>query len=163
MLTIRRIRQGESELYKTLRLQSLQDSPAAFGSTYESALKRSPESWIDQADGSSQGSNRATFLAFQDGQAAGLAAVYRLASPANVGELIQVWIPPEFRRKGVAIALLDYAVDWASRNKFRAVTAGIMAGNAGAMSFYQKYGFTPESGIVLNCPGDAAVLIKDVI
>jgi len=31
------------------------------------------------------------------------------------------------------------------------------------MNFYQNYGFTPETGIVLNCPGDAAVLIKDVI
>ena len=163
MLTARRIKQGECELYKKLRLKSLQDSPGAFGSTYESALKRSPESWIEQTDGCSRGSNRATFLAFKDDRPVGLATVYRLESPADVVELMQFWIAPEFRRKGAAVVLLDNAMEWASKNNFRAVTAGIMTGNAGAMSFYQKYGFTPESGIVLNCPGDAAVLIKEAI
>lgn len=163
MLIIRRIRPGESELYKKLRLKSLRDSPAAFGSTYKSALKRSPESWTKQTDESSQGSDRATFLAFKDSQAVGLAAIYRLESPVDVGELMQVWTTPEIRRQGVALALLDTTMAWASENNFRAVTAGIMAGNAGAMTFYQKYGFTPEPGIELNCPGDAAVLIKEVI
>jgi GNAT superfamily N-acetyltransferase len=163
VLTVRRIRQGESKLYKKLRLKSLRDSPGAFGSTYESALKRIPESWTEQADGSSRGSDRATLLAFVDDRPAGLAALYRLDSPADVGELVQVWVPPEFRRQGVAVALMDNIFIWATKNNFRAIAAGIMADNAGAMNFYQNYGFTPETGIVLNCPGDAAVLIKDVI
>ena len=162
MLTVRRIKRGESELYKELRLRSLRDAPEAFGSTHESALKRGPASWIEQADGSSHGSDRSTFLAFIDDQAAGLAAVYRLEAPGDVGELIQVWVAPEYRRRGVALALLEAAMKWASENNFRAVTAGIMAGNAGAMTFYQKNIFPPESGITLDCPGDAAVLIKEV-
>ncbi len=162
MLTIRRIRKDESELFKSLRLRGLKESPTAFGSTYESAINRSPESWIEQAGGSSQGSGRATFLAFKDDLAVGLAAIYRLAFPIDVGELVQFWVAPETRRQGVAVALLDSVLEWASANDFRAVSAGIMAGNAKAMKFYTKYGFIPEAGIVLNCPDDAAVLIKEV-
>ena len=162
MLSVRRIRQGEGELYKKLRLKSLQDSPGAFGSTYKSELTRSPESWTEQADGGSRGQKQAIFIAFMDDQPVGLAALYRLDSAQDVGELMQVWVSPEFRRRGVAVVLTDNIFSWAANNKFRAVTAGIMAGNTEAMTFYQKYGFIPESDIILNCPGDAAVFIKDV-
>ena len=162
MLTVRRIEKGESRLYKKLRLKSLENSPGAFGSTYSSALKRSPESWVEQADGGSHGHDRAIFFAFINDHAVGLAAIYRLETPVDVGELMQVWITPVVRRQGIAKTLLDTVLQWASENGYRAVTAGIMAGNEGAMTFYQNYGFIPEPGIELNCPGDAAVLIRDL-
>ena len=44
MTTVRRLLIGESELFKRIRLTALSESPsAAFGSSYGSALKRSPE------------------------------------------------------------------------------------------------------------------------
>ena len=162
MLTIRRIKHGESQCYRELRLKSLQESPSAFGSTYADALTRSPESWVEQADGSVSSHDRATFIAFWSEAPIGLAALYRMEAYPDIGELIQVWIDPEFRKKGVASALMDAVFVWAGANGFKQISAGIMAGNAGAMKFYQRYGFVTETGIILNCPGDAAVLIKDV-
>ena len=162
MLSIRRIQRGESRIFRQLRLQALKESPQAFGSTYVDAMERSPESWTTQSDGTSRGSDRSTFIAFTDEYPIGLSALYRLESPQDVGELMQVWVSPDFRRKAVAGALMDVVFYWAEKNNFRAIAAGIRASNAGAMRFYQKYGFVTETGITLDCPGDAAVLIKDV-
>lgn len=162
MLSVRRIRTGEYQQYKKIRLESLKESPGAYGSTYESSMKRSEQSWVEQADGGSKGSDQAIFFALWNGQPAGLATLYRLESHREVGELNQVWVLPKIRRQGVAKVLMDVIIDWAAKNNFKAVTAGIMSGNVSAMKFYQAYGFVPETGILLNCPGDAAVLIKDL-
>ena len=64
MITVRRIKVGESDLYKQIRLTSLQDAPYAFSSTHKSALQRSANSWREQVDNTAQGSDRATFLVF---------------------------------------------------------------------------------------------------
>ncbi len=55
LLEIRRIRTGEADLYKRLRLDSLQEAPYAFSSTYASALQRTDESWREQVDESAAG------------------------------------------------------------------------------------------------------------
>jgi len=162
MYSYRRIKRGEFNLYKSIRLESLKDSPGAFGSTFESSAARSQQSWVEQADGGSRGSDRAIFFALNDEHVVGLAALYRLDSRKNTAELMQVWVRPEHRRKGVVIALMDFMFEWALKNEISAIVAGIMSDNAGAMRFYQKQGFEPVSGIVLDCPGDAAVLIKDL-
>jgi len=68
---------GEGELYKLMRLASLRESPFAFGSTYESAQLRTPESWAEQADSTAQGSDRSTFIALCGDVPIGIAALYR--------------------------------------------------------------------------------------
>lgn len=163
MLTIRRIKPSDSDLYKTLRLKSLLDSPGAFGTSHETAMLRDRESWISQAEAGSFGSDSAIFLTFKEKQAIGLAAIYRMIDPSEVGELMQVWVTPEHRGKGVGATILEFVMLWALNNKFRAVTAGIMEGNSEALAFYQKHGFVPETEITINCPDEAAVLIKEVI
>ena len=64
MITTRRIRPGEVQLFKSLRLRALQDAPYAFSSTYEAALQRTDQSWQEQAERTAQGMDRATFIAF---------------------------------------------------------------------------------------------------
>jgi hypothetical protein len=90
MIEIRRIRLGEGDLFKQLRLTSLRESPHAFTSSYESALKRSSESWAEQADSTALGSNRATFIAFSGDSPIGIAAFYRDKERMDVGEVLQV-------------------------------------------------------------------------
>ena len=76
MITVRRIRIGEGGLFRQMRLTALRESPSAFGSTFESALRRSPESWSEQADSTAQGSDRSTFIAFSGDLPIGIAALY---------------------------------------------------------------------------------------
>jgi RimJ/RimL family protein N-acetyltransferase len=141
MPVIRRLNPGEAALYRALRLEALRESPEAFATTYEAAVARDDDSWIQQADGSAQGPDRATFVVIAASQPAGIAAIYRDAGDTTVGELIQMWIAPEHRGGPLASDLLEALLDWAARQGFGRIRAGVTPGNQRALRFYQKCGF----------------------
>ena len=161
MATIRRIQKGEADLFRQIRLEALREAPYAFSSTYESAIQRSAESWREQADSSAQGSHRATFIAFSEGLPIGIAALYRLEDQADAGEVLQVWVAPEFRETGVAWDLMDLVFKWAGENNFRRIIAGVTKVNPRALKFYSKYGFSVMDEPVSNLP-DCLSLVKEV-
>jgi ribosomal protein S18 acetylase RimI-like enzyme len=161
LITIRRIQIGEADLFKQIRLTSLQDAPYAVSSTYGSALRRSAESWREQAESTALGSDRATFIAFSDDVPIGIAALYRLEGQVDIGEVLQVWVSPEYRGTSVAWNLMDVIFKWAEENNFRRIIAGVTNVNAKALRFYTKYGFS----IIDDSPpndSDGVSLMKDV-
>jgi RimJ/RimL family protein N-acetyltransferase len=161
LITVRRIHRGETDLYRQIRLKALQDAPYAFSSTYDSALRRSAESWREQAESTAQGSDRATFIAFSEEESIGITALYRLKDQAEVGEVLQVWVDPEFRGTGVARDLMDAVFQWAGENNFRRIIAGVTKVNLRALKFYTKYGFSVVNEPLPN--GAAGVsLVKNV-
>ncbi len=141
MRTTRRLNPGEGPLYRAVRLEALRESPEAFSSRYEDAVARSDQSWADQADSSATGSDRAAFITFEN-QPVGLAALYRDGNAPDVGELIQMWIAPDVRGGSVATDLLLEVFQWAGSNRFALVKAEVMKGNARALRFYEKFGFS---------------------
>ncbi|YCM43383.1 GNAT family N-acetyltransferase [Verrucomicrobiaceae bacterium 227] len=144
MAIIRRLDFGEELLYRSIRLESLRESPEAFSSQYADAVARSDESWTDQANASAAGSDRVTLIAFEE-QAVGLAALYRDEEEPDVGELIQMWVAPEVRGGQVATNLLDEIFRWAGSHRFLRVKAEVMNNNARALKFYENYGFTASA------------------
>lgn len=144
MPTIRRVNAGEAAVYRSLRLEALKDSPEAFSTTYESALERDDNSWNSQADSSAHGSDRATFIVFDD-RPVGLAALYRDPGIPSVGELLQMWIAPSHRGGAVSVDLLDHLFRWAADHSFTWIRAEVTQGNLRALRFYQMYGFKPLS------------------
>jgi len=159
---VRRIRVGEGQLFKQLRLASLHESPSAFSSTYESAQLRTAESWAEQADSTARGSDRSTFIAFSDELPIGIAALYRAEEGADTGLLLQVWVAPEYRSKGVAVDLLHALFQWARQNGFRAVVARVAKDNARALTLYRNYGFGPSQQPFPGGPAEAVILTKAV-
>lgn len=124
----------------------MRDAPYAFSSTYDSASHRSAESWREQADSTSQGSDRATFLAFSEDMPVGIAALYRLEDQDDVGEVVQVWVVPEYRGTEVAWDLMNAIFLWAGENHFRTIKAGVTLRNTRALKFYTKVGFSIAVG-----------------
>ena len=161
MISVRRIRIGEGELFKRMRLASLRESPSAFASTYESALNRSHKSWCEQADSTAQGSDRATFIAFSDDLPIGIAALYRDKERMDVGEILQVWVAPKYRSKGVALNVMDTVFQWAGENSFRTIIATVKKGNRRAARFYRKYGFNLADGASFD-GADDPILMKEL-
>lgn len=141
MCIIRRLNLGEGELYKKVRLASLMDSPEAFCSRYEEAIKRSEQSWQEQADGSATGNDRATFIAL-DKKPIALASLYRDESQIDTGELIQMWVSPEKRGSSIAHDLIEVIFNWAKVNNFDCIKAEVIANNVRALRFYEKCGFS---------------------
>ena len=162
MITVRRLRIGEAQLFKQMRLASLRESPSAFSSTFESAQLRSPESWSEQVDSTAQGSDRTTFIAFSGDLPIGLAALYKSGGGTGVGELLQVWVAPEHRGQGAAVDLMDAVFQWAAENGFRTVVAAVAKSNVRALQFYRKNGFEPAEKAPLDALDDAIVLMKRV-
>lgn len=144
-----------------MRLASLRDAPYAFSSIYQSALCRSAESWRDQADSTAQGSDRATFIGFSDDVPIGIAALYRLSDPPDVGEVLQVWVAPAYRGTGIARDLMDAVFEWAGYIIFRSIVARITNENARALRFYRKYGFALSSETSVNS-SDGVTLVRKV-
>ncbi|RYD27257.1 MAG: GNAT family N-acetyltransferase [Verrucomicrobiaceae bacterium] len=137
---IRRLNPGEADLYRTVRLESLKESPEAFASTHQLALERSEESWRQQADASAAGTDRATFLVLTD-KPVGIAALYRNPEKSEEGEMIQVWVAPEYRGGDVAGRLMDTLFRWAAGNRFQTILAEVTPDNSRALRFYEKQGF----------------------
>jgi Acetyltransferases len=98
---------------------------------------------------------------FSDNSPIGIAALYRIARQADVGEVIQVWVAPEYRGKGVARDLMDAVFKWASKNRFHTIQATITEGNTRALKFYRKYGFTIANEISVDSSDDI-VLVREV-
>lgn len=136
---------------------ALKDAPYAFSATYDSALQRSDESWREQAEGTALGTDRATFIVFSDDEPIGIAALYRDKENVDLGELLQVWISPEYRGTSVTRDLIDTIFQWAKENKFLKVIAGMMKANVRAKKFYTKYGFS-----ILKETSKGIYLIKEV-
>jgi RimJ/RimL family protein N-acetyltransferase len=160
LILTRRIRPGEGELFRELRLASLKESPSAFSTAFESAINRSLESWREQADRTATGTDCCTFLAFSDGSPIGIAAIYQNNDNKAEGELAQVWVSPDFRGSTAAQELLDAIFQWCQENGIRKVFATIKAGNERALKFYRKYGFGIEQSSMCNALG-SMVLVKE--
>ena len=161
MITVRRIQLGEGELFRQLRLSSLQEAPYAFSTTYASALQRSPESWQEQADRTAQGSDRATFIAFANDAPVGIAALYRHTDEPDTGEILQVWVAPKYRgATGLAPALVDAIFQWAGPSGFQTILATIRKDNKRAIAFYRSYGFRECGAASPNNP-DEVVMTKE--
>jgi ribosomal protein S18 acetylase RimI-like enzyme len=161
MISVRRIRSGEAQLFKDLRLAALKESPLAFSSTYESAVERSWESWRDQADGTAAGVERCTLIAFADGTPVGIASVYRDSAETDEGELLQFWVRPNWRSRGIGRALLEALVQWGAESGVRWLWAGVAAGNDRAVRFYERQGFAPMPSLS-QCVAGGTMLIRRV-
>lgn len=160
MKEIRRLRIGEGALYRSLRLESLRDSPQAFSSKHEDALARDEETWNSQADLSAFGSDRATFVVI-DGEPCGLGAVYRDERQPEVGELLQMWISAEHRGSLVATELLNEIFKWAAVNGFSRIKAEVLKDNSRAIGFYRRFGFVPSQETSNH--SDASVVLTKLV
>lgn len=138
---IRRIRAGDGDLLRQVRLRALQDSPSAFGSTYESESSRSGTEWEDIARRNAGGSREARFVAERDGRIVGLIGAYRADDDLARVNLVSMWVTPEVRREGIARRLVSAVVEWAQIEGVEAIELWVTEGNDAAIRLYEAAGF----------------------
>jgi ribosomal protein S18 acetylase RimI-like enzyme len=86
-------------------------------------------------------------VAEDDGAVAGYVQVERatpLASNAHVLEIHGLAVDPAYRRRGIARALLDAAVEHARERGARRLRLRVLAPNEGAIALYRVAGFEHE-------------------
>lgn len=171
-VTIRRLMAQDWPIYRAVRLRSLADAPYAFGSSLALEESWRPEIWMARltaaetsgrdcpliAEAGAEASTEAGTEA--DGNArTPLGLVYAKcdAEEAGVVNLFQMWVAPEARGRGVAVALLDVSIAWARAIGARYVRLGVVSGNDAAARLYRRAGFRDVGAPEPLRPGSAAL------
>jgi len=145
-----RLRAGDWQAYRAVRLAMLEESPEAFGSTLAEGRRLDEQAWRQRLE------DNVVFLAHLGGEAVG-SAMYSDRWAAVPGEafLFGMWVTPAARGSGAAQALVRAVVAEAvSRDRVR-VLLDVVDTNTVARSLYERCGFVP-TGVSAPYPHDGA-------
>lgn len=137
--TVRRLAVGEWKKYRDLRLKSLQESPEAFVKTYAEEKDFDESVWHDRM----QRADR--LIATHGGSDVGVLSM----RPADEdfedsAEIFGLWVTPELRGKGVAVALFQEAVSEALKDGHDHLVYWVGTDNGAGVAFASARGFRPS-------------------
>jgi ribosomal protein S18 acetylase RimI-like enzyme len=136
-VVVRRIRADEWQALRDLRLRALADAPDAFGATLEETAARPDEAWQARiADEQS-----IMVVAERAGRLVGMASGGDAPMDDPSAALYSMWVDPAVRGRGVAGAIVETVVDWATAAGYRRIGLGVTTSNARAIAFYERLGF----------------------
>lgn len=135
--SIRPLTADDADAYRELRLEGLRNHPYAFASSYETAVQRPDDYWREALQ------RLSFFGAFaEDGRPVGLVAFDQSNGDKDRhrGWLLQMYVRPEMRGTGCAMALVEALIDHA-RDRVLQVHLGVWDQNLPAIRLYQRAGF----------------------
>jgi ribosomal protein S18 acetylase RimI-like enzyme len=142
MIAIHRLTPDDWCRWRTLRLDALREAPHAFSSSLDE--------WQGAGDLEARWRHRLTAVPFNviasiDNFDAGMSS----GSLQNNGsiELISMWVAPFARRQGLAGALIDAVIGWASAERASRIELAVFSNNAPAIALYRRHGFV-DCGVV---------------
>jgi GNAT superfamily N-acetyltransferase len=136
--TVRRLRAGEADLLRDLRLGALRDAPMAFGSTLAREEAYESEQWERWAADSARGERQAVFVAEP---AAGMASGVIDDDDPGLAHLYAMWVAPHARGTGAGRALVEAVIAWATERGAARLTTSVTEGNAVGAALYSAAGF----------------------
>ena len=151
-MDIRQTHAADWAALRRLRLRALADAPGAFASTLEAELAFGDDVWRRRAGDDPAA---ATFVASDGGDDIGLARIFAEPDPPGRTHLVSMWVDAGHRRRGVARALIDRAIRWASERHAHEVVLWVADQNAAARRLYERTGFRP-TGQRQPLPSDPA-------
>lgn len=151
--TVRRVERDEGSTLKETRLAALEDSPFAFGSTYDAEARMTDPEWTERATRGASGIDRVTFFAVVDDRIVGLVGGFLAEDGRSVVELVSMWTSPVTRRSGAGRALVGAVVHWAREVGATAVELWVTRGNEPAQRLYESVGFR-ETGDAQPLPSE---------
>lgn len=140
---IRRLGPADWAALRQIRLAALADAPYAFSSTLARELAYDEQLWRERL------ATSAYFVAWQDGQPAGMAAgiceqAARAAGfphAAGTSHLVSMWVSPQARGRGVADSLVEAVCGWARDDGAARAELWVTDVNVRARAFYRRMGF----------------------
>jgi len=161
VLSVRRILPQNLDLFKTVRLHALQDSPSAFGSTYQREVNFSDEEWRARID-RWNGETGVGFLAMDHDVLAESGGALVDPADRNRAELVSIWTAPMHRRKGVASLLVNAVIGWMRSHDVSALVLMVTSTNQPAIRFYARLGFR-MTGRTESYPNDPAITELEMV
>ena len=143
---IRELTVGDWEIYKSIRLCSLKDSPDSFGSTYEREVPFAECDWRSRLE-SQPGHNVLPLVAEIENEPVGLASGLIWESEPKVAHVFQMWVAPEKRGQGIAKAMIENIIGWAEARGCESLALSVTTVNKAATNLYQASGFLPSGSL----------------
>ncbi|MEB0032270.1 GNAT family N-acetyltransferase [Undibacterium sp. RTI2.1] len=140
-MQIRRLLASDAVAFQKLRLFGLQESPTAFGSSYEEEVDRSTP---EIAKSLEEQVGKTIFGAFANHTLLAIVAVGRETSikGRHRGFIRSVYVEPSVRGQGIGKALMQHAMKFArTMPDLRQVTLTVTDGNHAAITTYLALGF----------------------
>jgi ribosomal protein S18 acetylase RimI-like enzyme len=156
VVSLQRITPENVDVFKTVRLRALQDTPYAFGSTYEQESKFSDTEWRARIE-RWNGDTAVGFLAMNHDVACGIAGSLLDQADARRAKLVSLWTAPAYRRQGVGRLLENAVIAWARSRNRRALCLMVTHTNEPAIRFYERLGFA-MTGRTEPYPNDPALV-----
>lgn len=125
---------------RRIRLEALQDSPQAFGSSYEREAAQPDEFWIGRLREAEEGRSHSLY-AEHDGKLVGMIGAYFEAGP-EVASVVAMYVAPAYRGQGVGRMLVDAILD-RLRERPETLKAKLLVNveQAAAVRLYRSAGF----------------------
>jgi ribosomal protein S18 acetylase RimI-like enzyme len=161
MIVIKRITAEDAFIFRGVRLRALKDSPTAFSSTYAKESKL-PDEECQRRAAHWNGENGIGLLAMDKEYACGLVFCFREEQDPEPkqdrgrGDIVSMWVDPQFRRSGVGKELIDAVAEWAADSGIGELKLMVTSVNKGATAFYERLGFT-MTGVTGPYPNDPAI------
>jgi GNAT superfamily N-acetyltransferase len=141
-ITVRRATSDDWESLRAIRLESLQDTPEAYGSTYEDSVAWSDERWRAAA------SHWVYFLAERDGRALGMISGGSNDQHPGTSWMYAMYVTPAARGTATATRLVDVVGRWARDQGASKLYLHVTSSVARARAFYEKVGFRPTGDVI---------------
>lgn len=132
---LRRMRAGDAEAWRDLRLEALSLHPEAYGASHDDWTGRPLSDFADQLE------RGCVFAAFLGVEPVGCMALVLDGAEA---EIASVYVRPQHRRRGIARRLLGAVMSEARRGRVGRLSLIVAEQNEPALRFYRRAGFSPE-------------------
>ena len=132
---VRRANAKDAQKLRAIRLESLADTPAAYGSTYEDSVKWSRLKWRIAA------AKWNYFFGERDGEVVGMASGGFNDSHPGTHWLFGMYVTPSARGTGVAGQLVEAVSEWARGEGAKSLYLHVTESVTRARAFYEKMGF----------------------
>lgn len=135
---IRKLGHGDAAIYRAIRREALLTDPEAFASNVAYLDSQSDD------DLNARLEMTPTFVSFEGERPIGLMAYFRGngAVERHRANLINVFVSPAQRGRGIAADLLSHIVEHAKDAGVIQIELMVAAGNASAISSYERSGFS---------------------
>jgi GNAT superfamily N-acetyltransferase len=154
MATVQRVSPAAWERLREVRLRALQDSPDAYGSTYERESSMSDDEWRAQI------TRGPWWIAAHATNDVGLVAGGRHRVTATPW-VFSMWVDEGHRGTGVAEELLSAVATWATDEGATELGLDVADRAPRARRFYERMGFQPN-GHVFAMPRDESILLIEL-
>jgi GNAT superfamily N-acetyltransferase len=183
-MTVRRLRCGEGERIRALRLGALADAPYAFGSSFAREVEYPLEHWDALAEQSESGERGVVFVAIGGTRWLGMAGGYlgvegdgeRTEGDGEVNDkerkgghkeekegnppvasIWGMWVDASVRRHGCGRRLLQAVRDWASARGAVRLELSVTDRAPAAAALYRGLGFS-ETGEARSLTSDPSIM-----